>query len=262
MKIQSLGIKTDLIFHNFEAEVSHFDNFIAVKTRTNPSFRWGNYLIFDSPPKKADFKIWQKLFIKHIGQPPEINHFLFAWDNPRGELGEIDDFIKAGYKLESDIVQTSSELIKPKIAKIDIELRLLDFKKELQAVIENHVLVRGDEEEIAYREFWQNNAKSYLKMIEAGAGQWFGAFVDDKLVADMGLFFKDDVARYQAVITLPEFQNLGIASNLLYYVGQYGLENFGVKYLLIVADQNYHAKDIYRKLGFSGSEQSHALDWH
>ncbi len=76
----------------------------------------------------------------------------------------------------------------------------------------------------------------------------------------MGLFFQDKVARYQAVITSEEYRNLGIASELVYYVGRYGFNNFAVSDLVIMADQSYFAKDIYRKLGFSGNEQSFALE--
>ncbi len=259
MKIRSLGIQTDLIFHEYDAEITDYGEFLAIKTPNNPNYRWGNYLLFDSAPQKTDMKRWQGLFEKHIGK---LTHKLFAWDSPDGDLGEYAEFVAAGYSLERDIVQTSSKLIRPKAAKIDIELRPLDFRNELEPVITNHVQMRGDEDLEGYRKFWQQNALAYLKMIEAGAGLWFGAFFGDKLVADMGLFYKGNVARYQAVITLSEFQNKGIASNLIYYVGQYGFKHFGVKDLVIVADQSYYAKDIYYRLGFRGSEQLQALDLH
>ena len=260
MKINSLGIKTDMIFHGYSAVIKDHGNFKSIKTPSNPGFRWGNYLLFENPPKRADFAIWKACFQKHIGTAPEVTHMLFAWDSP--SPGEYSEFSKAGFTLEEDVVQTAKKLVKPKAAKVELIMRPLDFKKEFPQVIENHFLTRGDEEAASYRAFWEQNAKLYLKMIEDGAGLWFGAFVEGKLVSDMGLFYQDKVARYQAVISLEKYRNLGIASNLVYFVGQFGFNNFGVSDLVIVADQNYHAKDIYRRLGFSGNEQNFALERH
>lgn len=51
MQPTSLGYRTDLIFHRFEGEVTDRGHYLVIHTPSNPSYRWGNLLIFDAPPE-------------------------------------------------------------------------------------------------------------------------------------------------------------------------------------------------------------------
>ncbi len=101
-------------------------------------------------------------------------------------------------------------------------------------------------------------------MIAAGLGRWFGAFLDGRLVADMGIFTDaqvGDLARYQSVVTHPDFRRRGVCSTLLYEVGRFAFSALGAKTLVIVADEHYFAKNIYGAVGFKVREKQGSLEW-
>jgi ribosomal protein S18 acetylase RimI-like enzyme len=67
------------------------------------------------------------------------------------------------------------------------------------------------------------------------------------------------IARYQQVGTHPDWRRQGICSRLLYDAAQLGAARFGVDTLVIAADREYHALDLYRKVGFLERELSAGL---
>ena len=92
-------------------------------------------------------------------------------------------------------------------------------------------------------------------MVEAGHGGWFGAFADELLVCQMGLFSGGPgLARFQSVETLPEHRRRGLAGTLVAHTSRYGFEVLGARTLVMVADPDYHAIDLYRSLGFAVTE--------
>ena len=92
-------------------------------------------------------------------------------------------------------------------------------------------------------------------LCEAGHGTWWGAFVGDDLATVMGLVEVDgELGRYQSVETHPDFRSRGLAGTLVHRVGAYGLEERGLRTLVMVADPDYLAIRIYRSVGFEGTE--------
>ena len=62
------------------------------------------------------------------------------------------------------------------------------------------------------------------------------------------------VARFQNVLTYAESRKMGVASNLVYHVGQFAESELGANRLVIVADPTGPAIGIYRSLGFEETE--------
>jgi GNAT superfamily N-acetyltransferase len=100
----------------------------------------------------------------------------------------------------------------------------------------------------------------YRRMAEAGLGAWLGAFVDGRLVADLGLFCKGDIGRYQAVGTAPDYRRRGYAGSLVYEAGLWGLRHLGLRLLVIVADAGSAAERLYRSVGFGFAEYQVGLE--
>ena len=262
MRPTSLGYRTDLIFHRFEGEVSHRDHYLVIRTPSNPSYRWGNFLIFDAPPEPGAFGRWNELFAREVGTPPRITHKLFAWDTVDGQHGDVGDFLAAGFELGEEVVMATDVLTRPERYNHDLEIRALSSDGEFAEHVDLHVLCRqGKDDEASYRSFYEASTESYRKMIAAGLGRWFGAFSDGKLVADMGIFADGELARYQSVVTHPDFRRRGICSTLLYEVGRFALSSLDAKTLVIVADDHYFAKNIYGAVGFSAREKQGSLEW-
>ena len=93
-------------------------------------------------------------------------------------------------------------------------------------------------------------------MSEAGLGHWFGAFLNDRLVAECGLYCFNGVGRYQAVGTHPEFRKKGICGNLIFESAKFGFEKLGAVTLVMVADPEYHAAKVYESVGFAPTEKA------
>ena len=263
MKPTSLGYRTDLIFHRFAGEVIDRGRYLVVRTPDNPNYYWGNFLIFDAPPKPGDFTRWNTLFAREVGTPPRINHKVFAWDTVDGSNGEVADFLAAGFELGEEVVMATDTLIPPHRYHHELDIRALTSDADFAEHIDLHVLCRDEAyDEASYQAFFTASTESYRKMIGAGLGHWFGAFLDGKLVADMGIFSEDGLARYQSVVTHPAFRRRGVCRTLLYETGRFALEALGATTLVIVADDHYFAKHIYESVGFTAREKQGSLEWH
>lgn len=262
MRPTSLGYRTDFIFHRFEGEVVDRGRYLVIRTPSNPRYRWGNFLIFDAPPQPGNFGQWDALFEKEVGAPPRITHKLFAWDTIDGDNGAVDDFLEAGFELGEEVVMTADTLTRPHRYNHEVEIRELTSDADFSEHIDLHVLCRQEkDDEASYRSFYRASTESYRQMIAAGLGRWFGAFLDGKLVADMGIFVEGELARYQSVVTHPDFRRRGICSTLLYEVGRFALLDLKAKTLVIVADDHYFAKGVYASVGFGVRERQGSLEW-
>jgi ribosomal protein S18 acetylase RimI-like enzyme len=115
--------------------------------------------------------------------------------------------------------------------------------------------VREHRPSIAHRRYVTAKAQTNRRLVEAGQGGWFGAFLGARLVSQMGLFSAGEgLARFQSVETDPNHRRRGLAGSLLHCVSQYGFSEFGARTLVIVADPNYVAIDLYKAVGFAVAE--------
>ena len=70
MNIQSLGYRTDLVYPRFDGEVIDRGDYVVIRTPSNPTFPWGNFLLFAQPPVAGDLDQWRRLFAEEIGTLP------------------------------------------------------------------------------------------------------------------------------------------------------------------------------------------------
>lgn len=147
----------------------------------------------------------------------------------------------------------------PKVC-VEAEVRAIVEGWEWDAVLENHVAIHGDEHgEAAYRVYSQGKIRSYRRLVEAGQGHWFGAFVEGRLAGDLGLFAFDGVGRFQTVGTHADFRRRGVCGTLVHHAAEVGLRTMGIETLVMVADAHYHAAAIYESVGFAPAERQVGL---
>jgi ribosomal protein S18 acetylase RimI-like enzyme len=261
MKLKSLGYRTDLIFAAFDGEISDRGNYLVIRTPTNPTFYWGNFLLFDSPPGEGDFERWRQLFAKEIGSAPETKHQVFGWDSVGGEAGIVQPFLEAGFRLSSSEVLTCQEPHMPPRLNQAVSIRPLEADTDWEEAVELQVVCRDEEfEEGEYREFRLQQMKRYQHMDDAGLGHWYGAFAGQRLVADLGIFHEAEVGRYQHVETHPNFRRRGIAGTLVYEASRHAIAEYDLEVLVIVADQGSPAARLYQSLGFKQTEVQLGLE--
>jgi ribosomal protein S18 acetylase RimI-like enzyme len=255
MKLQSLGYRTDLIFPAFEGQIFDRGDYLVIKTPANPSFYWGNFLLFDQPPGEGDIHKWEEIFTEEIGQPPDVNHQAYGWDTIQDEPGHIGPFLEAGFQRERSVVLTAGMENLIRKSSPGITFLNLQSDEDWEQSIENQVICREPIfAEEGYRVFRQGQAKRYQEMVSAGFGAWFGAFAGERLVGDLGIFCTDELARYQSVQTHPDFRRRGIAGSLVYQAGLYAFDKHAVETLVIVAEAGSPAQRLYQSIGFQFKE--------
>jgi predicted GNAT family acetyltransferase len=117
------------------------------------------------------------------------------------------------------------------------------------------VACNDDQAEEDFREFAIRKVETNRGLVAAGHGSWFGAFLDGRLVSQMGLFAASPgLARFQSVETHPDFRGRGLAGTLVHHVSRYGFDQLGAQTLVMVADPEYLAIRIYRAVGFADTE--------
>jgi GNAT superfamily N-acetyltransferase len=263
MDVQSLGCRTDLIFPEFDGTITDRGDYLSVRSPLSPTFYWGNFLLFARPPGPGDLDTWRDLFRREIGGPPDTQHMAFTWDSPAGEQGAVEAFVEAGFNLESNVVQVARALRLPPRAATDVIIRPLRSDAEFDEVIEQQVLSREPEhEESGYRTFRKNMMERYRRMDAAGRGHWYGAFLGERLVADLGVFHDGrGLGRYQSVETHPEFRNRGIAGRLVFEAGRQAMAEHGLHTLVIIAEADSSPARIYASAGFLPVEKNVGLLW-
>ena len=258
----SLGWRTDLIFARFDGQVTDRGSHLRVLTPANPTYWWGNFLLFQHAPGPGDFERWMALFDEEIAsRQPGSRHRAFGVDVP-GRLALPNEFAAAGFELnEATVLTLTRDQLRasPRPVPAGVEFRLLDLPRDSAAIVDKQVA--ADESAIepaGYRMFAERQMQRYAAMQRAGLGHWLGlvATVDGRpvLAASCGLFrdaaSPDRLGRFQYVATHPAWRRRGLCTALVHAACRHGFEAMDLRTLAMVADPTDVAIDVYESLGF------------
>ncbi len=265
MQLRSFGYRTDLIFARFEGRITDKGDYLVIQTPSNPTFYWGNFLLFAHPPQPGDYERWTKLFAQEIGSPEQVGHIALAWDNTAGETGEVAPFLAAGFELDTAVALTARQVQLPPKFNPDVQVRALESEEDWETALQNQIVHREPKYSLeGYTTFRRAKMASYRAMVAQGLGHWFGAFVNDEMAGDLGLFVDSTqrgIGRFQFVTTYPDFRRQGVCSTLVYKAAQFGLTSMGLETLVMIADEDYFAARIYESVGFQPAERLTNLQW-
>ena len=283
----SLGWRTDLIFPRFDAQVIERPQYLVVRTPHNPTFYWGNFLLFDRAPVEGDAAAWLAAFDAEIAsRQPASRHVAFGIDAAQ-PWPVPADLAVAGLALDASTVLTmrAEQLRAPtRTLGPPFSVRALDLPAEEALAVELQVASdEGGFEPNGYRVFRQRQMQRYGAMVAAGRGDWFGVFATSSvaatatstttttasespahpggppLVADCGLFTDGrGLGRFQFVSTHPLWRRRGLCTALTHAVCRHGFGTLGLHTLVIVADPDDVAIGLYESLGFERGETT----WH
>jgi GNAT superfamily N-acetyltransferase len=261
MEVRSLGYRADLIFAGFSGEIIDRGEYLVIRIPSNPTFYWGNFLLFALAPGPGDEKLWRQLLEHEIGQYPQVGHQAFGRDSVSGEIGSAKSFVRAGFRLDRMAVLKAGQKI-PKVSDPNrITIRPLADDEDWAQTLENQVICRDPgHDELSHRIFKQRQMADYRQMAAQGMGNWFGAFPRAGLVGDLGIFHSQRIGRYQAVGVHPDFRRRAIGRKLIAHSARYALDHFGLDTLVIVADLNPAAQRLYQATGFVASEMQASLE--
>ena len=261
MQVRSLAYQTDLFFPAFDGEIFDRDNYLVIRTPANPSFYWGNFLLFAHPPQPGDNVRWPDLFAREIVAPPQVRHQTFGWDTTTDEKGAVESFLADGFRLNHMAVLTTQQVHPPQNPATDVTVRPLVTEQDWERALVNQVICREPgHDEAGHRVFKQQQMARYREMAAGGLGAWFGAFIGRQLVADLGIFHNQIVGRFQLVETHPDYRRRGIGGTMVFEAARYALAHFGIDTLVIVAEMDSAPARLYGSVGFQPTEHQWGLE--
>jgi ribosomal protein S18 acetylase RimI-like enzyme len=252
MDVVSLGFRTDLMLRRLAgASISERGDHIVVRTPANPGFWWGNFVLFLRPPEPGDASRWSAIFATEFAQ---ASYLAIGVDGKAGRLGDAGEIAALGVTAEVNVVLTTAAVREP--ARPGADVRRLDGDDEWAQLVHLRHACHGTADTPAEREFTARSVQEARQICEEGGGAWFGAFIEGRVRAGLGLFHDGGgLARFQTVETHPDFRRRGLASALLHDAGRCGTTDLGAHTLVIVADPDDLAIHLYRGLGFVDVER-------
>ncbi|WP_432950574.1 GNAT family N-acetyltransferase [Kribbella sp. CA-253562] len=252
MEITSLGYRTDLLLLKLGgSELTDAGDHVVVRTPANPTFWWGNFLLLRSPIESGELDGRLQAFARTF---PDAKHVAFGIDSVDGRAGDEAALTAAGFEIERNTVMTARAVVPPSRPNTTSTYRFLAGDDDWQQLVALDLAANPTDRD-GHEEFVRRRVAAYRAVVEAGHGQWFGAFDGDRLQASLGLLTDGSgVARFQIVQTHPQDRGRGIATTLVHRASTYGLAELGAETLVMVADPEYLAIRIYRSLGFEGTQ--------
>ncbi len=263
--IKSLVWATDVDVLGPDHTVARRDGYWAVHSPSNPTYWWGNLLLFDDAPGPGDGERWARLFAAEFARRPEVSHCTLAWDRTDGAAGDAEaELVARGFELErsAGLIATPERLRAHPRASRDCEVRALSPLPGRDEELWEQVIAlqlsqdAGENDERYHLQFLRARQRERRALFAAGGrGAWYVALLADTVVGSLGIVVTGARARYQTVDTAASHRRRGIASLLVYEAAQDALARQRIDHLVIVADPDYHAIGIYESLGFARAEQ-------
>lgn len=251
MEVTSLGFRTDLMVLRLGgSRIEGHERHVVVRTPGNPSYWWGNFVLYADPIAAGDVGDRLRLFASEF---PRAAHVAWGIDSTDGTAGDEEALVGAGFEVSRDAVLTATALT-PAKRTVDAELRPLRGEADWQQALELHVACSDREDEAVTQEFLAGQVAAARALAERRHATWFGAFEAGGLLSSLGIVTDGSgLARFQSVETRPEARRRGLAGALVHHAADVVLGK-GARQLVIVADPEYHAIGIYGSLGFTHAE--------
>ncbi len=244
MDVTSPGFRTELVLlERSGSEVTDRGTHVVVRTPTNPTFFWGNFLLLPSAPAAGEVEGWVAEHRRELG----ASHVTLGID--RTDLSDLDPLRTAGLRVDPVQNMVAGVVRPPPHPASDAVVRRLAGDDWSQLV---DLTLSGEEDPHLTRDFVERRNDAYRVLVEAGHGHWWGAFLDGDLAAGLGIFRAGpDLARYQSVKTHPDARRRGLCGTLVHRAGVDALATLDATTLVMCADPDYSAIRVYRSVGFS-----------
>lgn len=221
---------------------------IVVECKLFPTYYGGN-LILMNHELDTDFDYYEALFDQFF-TAPKTKHKTFLLHPTSKQYKEL---LEAAHQKKYEITEFKMMATAPRACNIELKddyvidrLDLLNNETDISDYLE---LVKACND---LEWFWTEGFKKQQTVSRMMDIQWFAIREKGKpqILSSLGIFKHGELARMQDVITHPDHFRNGYATQLLKNAIQFANQNLDVKEIVIEADKDYHAYDLYAKLGF------------
>ncbi len=259
--INCMGLRTNLIYDQFFSQIKETPDYIAVKTPARPSYFWGNYLILKQAPQSGELEQIENWLEAEIG--PKTENGFAAMTYPASDANQPlpTEFLKVGYTAERHKILCAQSLVRPRQFNDELEVKPFtdsDWAHYSDIHFTPNWGYGSDSQQI---EFLNEEAQAFRRLVASGQAQRFGVFVDQQMIAELGVYWQADLARFHNVGTHRDFRRQGACSTLVYSVAKQMLSKPDLKTLVMEADADYHAAAIYESIGFEAKQYRIELEW-
>lgn len=246
--MKSLNLRSELLVMDGLSRVQDMGDYWVQETPSEPNYWMGNQIIL----KRADFPA-DKAMAAFEASFPSKTHRAFLWDIPNLNR----DVVAKGFEaLGCEIDCNDTLVLSGEIADAEtpsgITLRMLETDSDWDAAhaLQLEVAVEEGYPVDTHAPYLARRNKGRRAQIARGLGAWFGAYDGDQLVAHMGMFHNDEIARYQSVETKATHRRRGICTALLRHCCLWAQERAPAAQVVIVAEAKSDAGRLYRRMGF------------
>ncbi len=250
-------LRTDIYLAALLGERDEREDFFVVRTPGNPGFFYGNLLVLKQEPKSIEH--WLKTFEAEFGA--ETGHRCLAWNGP--DLGP--ELVAEAKRLRLDFEDSAEMFMESAPQEVgEWRVRPLDLETEWESIVELNIAsdVTEQKSDDSYRLFKSRLRERYRQWLERGLATWWGAFDGERLVGQCGMVPCEELGRFQSVETHPDYRRRGVCASLISVVARHGLEKEGFERLMLVAEVDGPALELYKRLGFVESGKTQSLLRH
>jgi GNAT superfamily N-acetyltransferase len=260
VNLRSLGLRTDAMFAAYDGAVIDRGDYVVVSTPVNPTFFWGNLLVFQQPPTPTDLAEdgeWMRLYAREL---PRCEHRAFTWDRVDGDTFDAQPFHAAGFMRDgTHVMRLDAPLASSGVTvrRLERGSSVLGQWQRIFALLDGCFTPEGARHD-RYQRFLRIQVDRYASMIASGFGMWFAIDEEGEPIATCGIFPHEECWRYQLVAVRADRRGRGLASALVAEAGRLAREARPSP-LVIGCVAGSSAERIYSRLGFTTLEHTVGL---
>lgn len=231
---------------------------LVVSSPDNPGFHWGNFVLVTDPRACDDAPRWVEVFRAAFPGAPHMCIGLPAEPDP-GPWAALD--LTVGCDEVLSTVALPEQRPAPAGYSIDQLVTPGQWSAAAAADVADNARTGEQPDDSSYREFALARHRSWAELSDRGVAAFFGAFLGDQCVSDLGIVLCGAdaqgrvLARYQSVLTAFDHRGRGLAGHLVGAAAQWAGER-GAQHWVIATEPDSPAGRLYRSLGFAPDTQS------
>jgi len=249
--LKSLGLRSDMLSMQGVSTLEPHALGHIMRTPSEPTYWSGNVLIRDTfgIQPDADIAAFKDAF-------PDATHVKILWDTPGPDLSGMRDAFRDPFAVDTFDVLTRKGATPACAVPDGVVFRPLRSDADWVASVDLASGVAAEEgyDPAVHTPFLVRRNVTRRAQIADGLGDWFGAFEGGYLVAQMGMFHDQTIARFQSVETRATHRRRGICAALLAHVSGWAAHRAPSATQVIIAEADSDAGRLYRRAGFALTE--------